>query len=102
MGAHTTSQLKEYFQTGFKPTEQNFSDFIDSSVLKADAAIEIDTERKYMGIGPIKLPIGNRPQERLHVAGGILLGMSENNNPGTIRWNDKLKDFQLSLAARGK
>lgn len=89
-----SSTLKQYFQTGFKPTEENFADLIDSCVNKVDSGIIVDKEQNYVGIGSVSTPSSAYPQERLHVQGGIMLGMTEHNNAGAIRWNAALKVFQ--------
>ena len=95
MGQFKSSKLKQYFQAGYKPTEENFADLIDSNVNKADAGISVDVEKAHLGIGPIE----GLPKERLHVSGGIVLGMNQNQqegnqHAGTLRWNQQAGQFQ--------
>jgi hypothetical protein len=60
-------QLKTYFETGDRPTEDEFSEFIDSGINQVDDTVhiaEVDGE-KYMGVGRVD------PTARLDVAGNI-------------------------------
>ena len=94
MSKLTSSKLKSQFQTGFKPTERNFANLIDATVNKADADVSIDEDTQFVGLGPIYHNDGTYPAERLHLNGAIVLGMSQNNVPGTIRWNRESQAFQ--------
>lgn len=60
-------QLKTYFETGDRPTEDEFSEFIDSGINQVDDTVhiaEVDGE-KYMGVGRVD------PTARLDVDGNI-------------------------------
>ncbi len=72
MAKQSRVNLKANFQTGFKPTEQNFSDLIDSFI-----NFEDDTTNN-----------------SLDVNGGITLSDSNNATAGTIRWNSTTERFE--------
>jgi len=60
-------QLKTYFETGDRPTEDEFSEFIDSGINQIDDTVhiaEVDG-KKYMGVGRVD------PTARLDVDGNI-------------------------------
>jgi hypothetical protein len=60
-------QLKTYFETGDRPTEDEFSEFIDSGINQVDDTVhiaEVDG-KKYMGVGRVD------PTARLDVDGNI-------------------------------
>lgn len=64
--------LKSFFKTGFKPTEQNFADLIDSSLNVSDD----------FSSGDLSIP------------GGIQLGNSTNAIAGTLRYNAATNQFE--------
>lgn len=70
------ANLKSLFQTGAKPTQQNFADFIDSVVNKQDDGMESDNSRN------------------ITVGKGITLNNSGLETPGTIRWNGTTFQFR--------
>jgi hypothetical protein len=81
MDEKTRAILKSFFETGDRPTQEQFSQLIDSLVNKKDDEIFIILPKKNVGIGI------TQPKEKLDVAGGIKLGNTINEFPGIIRWN---------------
>ncbi len=65
--------MKEYFEAGKIPTEDQFADLIDSSLNKSDDQVYVKTVgsgkelKKQLGIGEAN------PDARLHISGGIKL-----------------------------
>lgn len=83
MAVRSKNSLKEFFQTGFRPTESNFADLVDSFVhknaLNEDGASFVD--------------------QSLTVARGLRLGtdpVSPPNEAGTIRWNATTSSFEAN------
>ena len=58
--------LKSYFETGDRPTDQQFAEFIDSAINKLDDEITIDPSLN-MGLGT------DNPAARLHINGDLML-----------------------------
>lgn len=83
MAVRSKNTLKEFFQTGFRPTESNFADLIDSFVHKNALAED-----------------GSSLTDQTLVLGrGIRLGadpVSPPNSPGTIRWNSSTSSFEVN------
>ncbi len=80
MDERTRSILKSFFNTGDRPTEEQFASLIESYINKKDDEIVILLPSKNVGIGV------NSPKEKLDVAGGIRVGTTSNQFPGIIRW----------------
>ena len=74
MATRTRDELKSYFQSGKRPTQENFTDLIDSVLNKQDDGIDID-ENDNVGIGI------STPNAMLHIfnteSEGLLI---ENDN----------------------
>jgi hypothetical protein len=68
--------LKSYFQTGFKPTQQNFADLIDSFPNRDDDGINSDGSKN------------------IALVQGLTFGNSSLETPGTIRWNGTTFQFR--------
>ena len=86
MNQKTRATLMSFFETGDRPTEEQFRQLIDSMVNKTDDEIYILFPSKNTGIG---VP---EPKERLDVKGGIRIGGTTKEFPGIIRWNGS--DFE--------
>jgi hypothetical protein len=69
MGKQDKPTLKSFFQTGFKPTQQNFADLIESFPNKDDDGINTDGSKN------------------ISLVKGISLGNSTLEVPGSLRWN---------------
>jgi hypothetical protein len=67
MAQRSRVNLKAFFLTGFKPTESNFADLIDSSLNKEDEGIIVDGQD-------------------IQFSAGVTVGNSSNTEAGTIRW----------------
>ena len=77
MAQQNKANLKSFFQTGFKPTQQNFADLIESSINRQDDGIDTDVLKN------------------LTVSQGITLKNSDTNSPvGTIRYNGTTFQFK--------
>jgi len=72
MPVQNRTSLKSFFKTGFKPTEQNFADLIDSY---------INLDNDFSG-GDLSL------------SQGIRLSDTSNNQAGTIRFNTSTNQFE--------
>lgn len=86
MDEKTRALLKSFFETGDRPTQEQFANLIDSMINKKDDEIFIVLPSKNVGIGVTS------PKDKLDVAGGIRVGTSSNQFPGVIRWTGT--DFQ--------
>jgi hypothetical protein len=73
--------LKSYFETGDRPTQEQFTQLIDSMINMKDDEIVIILPSKNVGIG---VP---SPKEKLDIGGGIRIGSTTNEVAGIIRWN---------------
>jgi hypothetical protein len=80
MDEKTRSLLKTFFETGDRPTQEQFAFLIDSMINKKEDEIYILLPAKNVGIGV------NSPKEKLDVAGGIRIGTTANAVAGVIRW----------------
>jgi hypothetical protein len=80
MDEKTRSLLKTFFETGDRPTQEQFARLIDSMINKKDDDIYIILPSKNIGIGV------SSPKEKLDIAGGIRVGTTSNQVPGIIRW----------------
>ena len=89
MGEKSKNILKEKFKTGYKPSQQDFEDLIDSALNVKDTRIMLDENTSNLGIGTEQ-----PPKERLEVNGAVRLGGTSSNNPGTIRWNPDTGDLE--------
>ncbi|MFA6923672.1 MAG: hypothetical protein WC223_05400 [Bacteroidales bacterium] len=87
MDEQTREIIKKYFETGDRPTEEQFSQFIDSFINKIDDDITINPSNKNVGIGE------KTPKSKLDVKGSIKIS-KDNYAPaaGTIRWTGS--DFE--------
>ena len=65
MAEQNRTVLKSYFQTGDKPSQQQFSDLIDSFICKSDDELSINDARN-IGIGTTS------PRAKLDVAGTLM------------------------------
>lgn len=90
MSENTRRNIKRYFEDGDRPTQQHFSELIDSFINKLDDEIFIvvpaGLHEKRVGIGT-----GN-PKARLDVDGGIKVGNTRDAFSGIIRWTGS--DFE--------
>jgi hypothetical protein len=86
MDEKTRATLKSFFETGDRPTEEQFAQLIDSMINKKDDGIFIILPARNVGIGVAS------PKEKLDIAGGIRLGQTGNALPGIIRWTGS--DFE--------
>jgi hypothetical protein len=80
MAQQSRANLKSFFQTGFKPTQQNFADFVDSASNRQDDGIEADNLKN------------------VTIAQGITIKNSSLETPGTIRWNGTNFQFRDSTS----
>ena len=69
MSQQNRVNLKSFFQTGFKPTQSNFSDLIDSIPNSQDDGIIADAAKN------------------ISLTNGLTIGNSSLDTPGSIRWN---------------
>jgi hypothetical protein len=76
MAQQSRATLKSFFQTGSKPTQLNFAEFVDSGVNKMDDGIESDSLKN------------------ITVTQGITIKNSSLETPGTIRWNGTAFQFR--------
>ena len=76
MAQQNKVNLKSFFQTGFKPTQQNFSDLIDSFPNKTDDGINADGA------------------QNISLTNGLTIGNSSLETPGSIRWNGTVFQFR--------
>ncbi|MFT4156079.1 tail fiber domain-containing protein [Parafilimonas sp.] len=76
MAQQNRVNLKSFFQTGFKPTQQNFADLIDSFPNKDDDGISADASKN--------ITLNN----------GLTIGNSSLEIPGSIRWNGTTFQFR--------
>jgi hypothetical protein len=76
MAQQNRVNLKSFFQTGFKPTQQNFSDLIDSLPNKTDDGINADGA------------------QNISITHGLTIGNSSLETPGSIRWNGTAFQFR--------
>ncbi|CAL1517154.1 tail fiber domain-containing protein [Chitinophaga sp. MM2321] len=81
MAQATKAAIKANFRTGYRPTEQNFADLIDSFVNKADDEVNIDPVTKNIGFGIVA------PAQRADINGAIKIGNTTVDSPGAIRFN---------------
>ena len=80
MAQQNRVNLKSFFQTGFKPTQQNFADLIDSSPNKEDDGINADASKN------------------ISITNGLTIGNSSLETPGSIRWNGTAFQFRDSTS----
>lgn len=81
--------LKEYFENGDKPNEDQFGEFIDSVINIETDEVYVNNDTKSIGIGV------NTPSQKLEVDGAIRVDNINNALPvlaGTIRWTGE--DFE--------
>ncbi len=84
MGQQNKANLKGFFQTGFKPTQQNFADLIDSYPNKSDDGISVDGSKN------------------VSLEKGITIGNSDSITSGTIRYNSTSSVFEFREGATWK
>ena len=80
MPTKVRDDLKKYFENGDKPSEEQFSEFIDSVINIESDEVFVDNLTKNVGLGI------NSPTEKLDVDGAIKIGNASNTVSGTIRW----------------
>lgn len=86
MATRSKNTLKEFFQTGFRPTESNFADLIDSFVHKntlTEDGIVLNDQTLTVSRG-------------LRLIGGDPATASPPNEAGTIRWNAVTASFEVN------
>lgn len=69
--------LKTYFETGDRPTEEQFEHLIDSGINQVEDQIDVSGPNKNVGIGKINA------SRKLHVAGKTFVGTDSSANPQT-------------------
>lgn len=69
--------LKTYFETGDRPTEEQFERLIDSGINQVDDQIDVSGPNKNVGIGKVNAT------RKLHVAGKTFVGADSNAVPST-------------------
>lgn len=109
MSKQIRSTLKTYFEQGDRPTEGQFCDFIDSTINGREDEITIDPSTKFVKIGQY-VEAGDMsaqgPKQQLDVAGAMLIGNTNANHNGSIRWTGsdfegRTGDVWKSLTASG-
>ncbi len=89
MSKQNRTTLKTYFETGDRPTQGQFCDFIDSTINGMEDEITVDPASKFVKIGQFVPPANmaaQGPKQQLEVDGAILVGNTAANHNGSIRW----------------
>ncbi len=66
--------LKTYFETGDRPTEEEFAELIHSGINQVDDAVDVNADQN-VGIGKVDA------QRKLHVAGKTFIGIDSSKEP---------------------